>query len=83
MIEIPVRFLGGLRATMGTSQIILHLPEGATVGDLKSHLVILGVDLHSEDTIIVLNDLGIEQYPADRPLVTGDEVVLFPNISGG
>lgn len=83
MIEIPVRFLGGMRATMGTSQMIIHLPEGATIGDLKSHLVILGIDLPSEDTIIILNDLGIEQYPSDRPLVREDEVVVFPNISGG
>lgn len=70
MIEIPVKLLGGMRATTVTPQMLIHLPEGGTVGDLKSHLVVLGVVLCSEDTIIILNGLGIEQYPSNRPLVS-------------
>ncbi len=83
MIEIPVKFLGGMREEMGTSLVTLLLPQGATVDDLKTRLKALGVPLHSEDTIVMLNDLGIDQWDSGRVLVQGDVVVVFPNIAGG
>lgn len=83
MVTIPVKLLGGVRAELGTSRMVLTLPEGATVSDLKEKLKTLGIDLNTENIIVVLNDLGIQQWSPDRLLTEGDEVAIFPNIAGG
>ena len=83
MIALTVRFLGGLREEMKTAQMVLWMPDGATVGDLEPHLRKLGLDLDSEKNIVVLNDRGLGQWPSERPLTARDTVMVFPHIAGG
>jgi len=43
----------------------------------------LNIDPDSDQVIISLAGRGIHQYPPGRLLQAGDEVMIFPNISGG
>jgi molybdopterin converting factor small subunit len=83
MMAITVRFLGGLRQDMGVERTTLWLPEGATVADLEPHLRALGLDLDEDKTIVILNQRGLRQWPPDRRLAPGEEVIVFPHIAGG
>lgn len=83
MIAITVKFLGGLRQEMGMAQTSLSMPDSATISDLEPSLRALGLDLDSENNIVVLNDRGLGQWPPNRPLVADDIVFVFPHIAGG
>jgi molybdopterin converting factor small subunit len=83
MIAITVKFLGGLRQEMGMASTKLWLPDDATVSDLEHQLRALGIDLDVQKNIAVLNQCGINQLPPDQRLAPDDEVMVFPNISGG
>lgn len=83
MIEITVKFLGGLRQEMGIASTTLSLPDKATVADLQNALLALGLDLDEQKNIAVINQTGLSQVPSDRLLEPDDEVMVFPHISGG
>lgn len=83
MIEITVKFLGGLRQEMGMESTTLLLPDNATVADLEHQLRALGVDLDTQKNIAVLNQCGLSQWPPDRHLAADEIVMVFPNIAGG
>jgi molybdopterin converting factor small subunit len=83
VITVTVKFLGGVRQDMGMSGTTLSLPPNATLNELGPHLRALGIDPDSNQIIIILNDRGLHQWPADRRFITGDVVAIFPHISGG
>lgn len=83
MITITVKLLGGLQQEIGTASTTLHLPDAATVADLKDQLIALGLDLDEQKNIAVLNQIGLSQWPADHQLTPDDKVMVFPHISGG
>lgn len=83
MIAITVKLLGSLRQGRENSPMNLEFRDGATVADLITRLEALDIDLDSDQVIISLDGRGIHQYPLEHPLQTGNEVIVFPNISGG
>jgi molybdopterin converting factor small subunit len=83
MLQITVKFLGGMRADMGMSSTTLSLPTGAAMDDLERRLRCIGIDPQANDIIITLNGRGLRQWPPDRPLVPDDVIAVFPLISGG
>jgi molybdopterin converting factor small subunit len=83
MMAITVKFLGGLRQEMGMGSTTLWLPDDATVADLELRLRAIGLDLDEQKNIAVINQRGLSQWPPDRHLVPDDEVMVFPNITGG
>ena len=83
MTAVTVRFLGGLREDFGSSPRTITLPDEATLDDLEPRLREMGIDLDSREIIVTLNDRGLRQWPAERRLVAGDVVTVFPNIAGG
>jgi molybdopterin converting factor small subunit len=83
MIQVNVRLLGGLRKERNSVPVQISLPDQATVHDLEAYLQTLGMDKSSNDVIISLSGRGITQWPPDRLLEYGEEVVIFPHISGG
>jgi molybdopterin converting factor small subunit len=83
MIVIPVKLLGGMPQSPENSSITLSFTDGATVTDLIMKIKVLDINPDSDQIIISLDGRGIHQYPPERPLQAGDEVMIFPNISGG
>ena len=83
MMEITVKFLGGLRQEMGMDSTTLWLPDDATLADLEHRLRALGLDLDARKNIVVINQRGLSQWPPDRQLAPDDEVIVFPHIAGG
>lgn len=83
MITIAVKLLGSLREGRENSTMNLEFRDGATVAELITRLKSLDIDPDSDQIIISLDGRGIHQYQLEHPLQTGDEVIVFPNISGG
>src|SRR5688572_15205946 len=80
-MEISVRLFAGLRDRAGSSELMLELPEAATVADLLRALgtTPLG-DLPPRSFIVAVNR---EYATADRTIGREDEVALIPPVSGG
>ena len=76
-MEVTVRLFAMLRERAGASEVVLELPEGASVRDALAELSDLaaGVPL-----VMAVNR---EYAPADRALSAGDELALIPPVSGG
>jgi sulfur carrier protein ThiS len=83
MIILQLRMLGGLSRDKLASPVTLNLPDGASVGELETLLEDLGINPDSPEVIISLSGKGLRQYPADHKLQSGEELIVFPNISGG
>ncbi len=81
-MNVRVRLFASLREAAGKDRIDLALPDGATVKDLVAHL---------QDAEPTLNGVAGAIYAAvnnryvspDTALQDGDEVALFPPVSGG
>jgi len=77
-----VRFFASLREAMGRSEVDWELPDGATVGALVTHLhqTLPGLSEWADRTWIAVN----RRYASlEMTLQDGDEVALFPPVSGG
>jgi molybdopterin synthase catalytic subunit len=82
MIKVTVKLFARLREVVGAGKVERELSTGATVGDLLGTLQTEYpnlVDL-SRRTIVSVNQ---EFAAPDRPLHDGDEVAIFPPVSGG
>lgn len=81
-MNITVRLFALAREVYGDETIIVELPAGATVGELRSRLKarISGVDTLMSRTLIAVNS---EYAPDQIPLAEGDEVACIPPVSGG
>ena len=82
MNKVKVLFFATLRDRAGMRQTELDLSEGATVADLKAHLVERYPTLaESMPTVLVAVD---HEYAFDDAVISeGAEVALFPPVSGG
>ncbi|OGN93314.1 MAG: hypothetical protein A2Z71_02485 [Chloroflexi bacterium RBG_13_50_21] len=83
MIDIVVRYLGGIRMERGMEEDHLILPDGSNLHDLIEKLEALGFDIENNDNVYILDGYGFAQYPPDQLLTTGQVVAIFPYISGG
>ena len=81
-MQITVHLFATLRQQAGWKENTIDVPTGATVGDLLRHL---------EQNFATLHLVGRSLYAAvnqeyaqlDQVLQPGDEVALFPPVSGG
>jgi molybdopterin converting factor small subunit len=83
MIDIVVRYLGGLRMDRGMPEEHFQFPEGSTLHDLKAHLLGIGLSMENDENVFVLDGFGLTQYPPDQLLKSGQVVSVFPHIAGG
>jgi molybdopterin converting factor subunit 1 len=81
-VEITVRFFASLRDTTATSQCTLDIPDGATVGDLVSRLLVdyPALEGHQSSWHFAVNQTHVEQ---DTLLYPDDRVAIFPYVAGG
>ncbi|MBW1887814.1 MAG: molybdopterin converting factor subunit 1 [Deltaproteobacteria bacterium] len=77
-----VKLFASLREAAGRSEMDWDLSEGATVGTLLTHLQksIPGFDEWSDRAWIAVNKC---YATLDTSLQEGDEVAMFPPVSGG
>ncbi len=81
-MTINVLLFAAARDLAGKSQVMVELPVGSTVADLRCQLVEVSPKLKSLADIlyVAVNN----QYAADsQPLTETDTVACFPPVSGG
>ncbi|WP_148861465.1 molybdopterin converting factor subunit 1 [Marinobacter fonticola] len=81
---VTVKFFARLRESLGTDELTLPLREGATVADLIGDLATRGApwDILEGDrpVLAAVNQTMVKPL---HPLSPGDEVALFPPVTGG
>jgi molybdopterin synthase catalytic subunit len=82
MPTVRVRLFAGLKETIGERSIRLELPDGATVGDLRTVMVreYPLVKAILPTTVCAVDE---EYVGDDRVLTAADDVALIPPVSGG
>jgi sulfur-carrier protein len=82
MISVRVRFFASHREAAGSGQTVVELPEGATVRQLREELSarIPGLARVELPSVVAVNGAFC---PDGARLHSGDEVALFPPVSGG
>lgn len=81
-MRLTVRLFATLKERAGTSQVTVELPEGATVSVLKEKLA-EEIPALAQALSLCLVAVNQEFAFAQTPLDAGDEVALFPPVSGG
>jgi len=76
-VEVTVRLFAMLRERAGAGEVVLELPDGASVGDALDRLGDLAEGL---PMVMAVNR---EYAPEHHVLVPGDELALIPPVSGG
>ena len=81
-MQLIIRLFATLKDRAGAPQVTLDLPEGATVADMLAALTAAypAVEVSLPSLLVSVN----REY-ADRGQILhpGDEVALFPPVSGG
>src|SRR2546423_2905685 len=82
MITLRVLFFGAARDAVGEDQIQLQLASGSTVGQALERLISNYPDLSRFGNSLLLA-VNQEYADAKRQLRDGDELAIFPPVSGG
>lgn len=81
-MQLSIQFFAVLRERAGHSEVTLkNLPDGLTMGDLKSRALEAYPDLG--DLADVCGVVGTEYVMDDRVLAEGDAIAFLPPVSGG
>ncbi|WP_422020389.1 molybdopterin converting factor subunit 1 [Pyruvatibacter mobilis] len=82
---VTILYFARLREAVGTPEEQLSLPDGiATVGALVAHLADADEDKRfAFDGMDLKFAVNQEQADADTPIRPGDEIALFPPVTGG
>ncbi len=81
-MEVTVRYFAAHKEAVGVAKEVLEIPTGTTVEELVKELMRRHPALEGlrRDTMVSVNKgMGAD----DTQLRDGDDVVLFPPISGG
>lgn len=83
---IEILYFARLRERLGRAGERIALPTGvATAGDLVTHLQCRGgpwaISLGAGETVLIA--INQEMARPETPLKDGDEVALFPPVTGG
>jgi molybdopterin converting factor small subunit len=85
-VTVRVRYLSAVRERTGTRADDLHLPAGSTLGAVAEWLKLTyGIAVPDSSLMSTLNGYGWNQVPQGlaTEMHDGDEVALFPLLSGG
>jgi molybdopterin converting factor subunit 1 len=79
---VNVRLFAGLHDLVGKRDLVLELPDGATIGDLRDHL---GEEYPIVQAFLptLVCAVDEEYVPSEHVLRSGDNVALIPPVSGG
>lgn len=81
-MRVTVKLFARLREVVGSEQLVHEVKDGATLGDLlqELHTQFPGLRELATRTFVALNH---QLATPSSPLHDGDEVALFPPVSGG
>ena len=81
-MRLRLRYFASIREFTGISEEQLEVPEGSTAETLKQRVQVLHNALKGQEGNILVAVNGSFVEPK-RVLKQGDEVALFPPVSGG
>lgn len=81
-VQVKLLFFASLKDIVGRRELDVDVPSGATINDLWEHLISRYPSL-SRYRSIVLTSLNEEYVDRKAVVSDGDEVALFPPVSGG
>ena len=81
-MKVRVQFYGQLRDLVGTRELELELPDGATVRDLLNQLYAERPALDAHDNSILIG-AGLEFVDRNYKLNAGEEIAIMPPVQGG
>ena len=81
-MKLRVRYFASIREFTGVREEQLEVPEGSTAEALKQRVQGLHTSLKGQEDNILVAVNGSFVEPT-RVLMQGDEVALFPPVSGG
>jgi molybdopterin converting factor subunit 1 len=81
-LQIKTLFFASYRDLLGTSELLLELPEGATVGDAVVSVRARGgaFEVLPQEAAVAVNQT---YAPAHVTLSDGDEIAFIPPVAGG
>lgn len=81
-MQITLKFFAVVRERLGESELIIELPEGSTIGDVREIVNTMAGD-HTPLVERSMTMLNQEYAQRDELLSDGDEVAFIPPVSGG
>lgn len=81
-MQVKLLFFATLKDIVGVRQLQVDMPAGATVGDLLTHLE-AAYPRMKDYRPVVLTAVNEEYVDQRTPIRDGDEVAIFPPVSGG
>jgi molybdopterin converting factor subunit 1 len=81
-MQITLKFFAVVRERLGESELIIELPEGSTIGDVREIVNTMAGD-HAPLVERSMTMLNQEYAQRDELLSDGDEVAFIPPVSGG
>ena len=81
-LRVTVRLFAGYRERVGSAEVAMDLPGGASVGDLAGEMLRQYPSLVSGSAMLVVA-VNHEYRDHSYTLEDGDEVALIPPVSGG
>ncbi len=84
MSRVSVRFFAGFKERVNKEMVVLSVAEGATLSEVMESIkkMVKGSEdfLDSGTAIIAVNH---EVVGKDKKIMDGDEIAIFPPVSGG
>jgi MoaD family protein len=81
-MKVRAQFYAQLRDLVGSREIDVDLPEGATVHDLLEQVYAQQSKLRLHDKSILIG-AGVEFVDRNYKLSPGDEISIMPPVQGG
>lgn len=81
-ITITLKLFAAYREAYGTPELVLELPAGTTVAEVRDRLIAEHREL-AQWRELTRFGVNLEFVEPDLALKTGDEVVMIPPVSGG
>ena len=82
-MQVTVKLFASYRELAGASETILDLPEGATVAAALEALAGRYPEAGARLLAAPLAACNLRHVPVDHVLRDGDELAVFPPVSGG
>jgi molybdopterin converting factor subunit 1 len=81
-MNVVVKLFAAAREIVGAGEIVVNVPAGAKVADLRGALALAAPELAplAERSLMAVN---AEYATESTPLTAGDELALIPPVSGG